>query len=154
MANGCGLSPDPQFEQAAGGFYTVRGYPEAVTAGDSVFLRHRGISVPRRPLPGVSPNPTKIKVFGDPFRVLPEQPYQRPDWDCILRGFIDLGQVLQSSKIAGEYNDALVGVGAGIEFQIRQNIDIRGDYGVALAGLTNGVKSGSSRFTLVVTLLY
>ncbi len=144
----------PQFEEAAGGFYTVRGYPEAVIAGDSVFLGTAEYRFHVARALGVAPNPTKIKVFGDPFRVLPEQPYQRPDWDCILRGFIDLGQVIQSSKIAGEYNNALVGVGAGIEFQIRQNIDIRGDYGVALAGLSNGVKSGSSRFNLVVTLLY
>jgi hypothetical protein len=144
----------PQFEEAAGGFYSVRGYPEAATAGDSVFLGTAEYRYHIARALGVAPNPTKIKVFGDPFRVLPEQPYQRPDWDCILRGFVDLGQVLQSSKIAGEFNDALVGVGAGIEFQIRQNIDIRGDYGVALAGLSSGVKSGTSRFTLVVTLLY
>jgi hemolysin activation/secretion protein len=144
----------PQFEEAAGGFYSVRGYPEAETAGDSVFLGTAEYRFHVARFLGVSPNPTKIKVFGDPFRVLPEQPYQRPDWDCILRGFVDLGQVLQSNKIAGEYNDTLVGVGAGAELQIRQNIDIRGDYGVALAGLANRVKTGSSRFTLVVTLLY
>jgi hemolysin activation/secretion protein len=147
----------PQFEQAAGGFYSVRGYPEAIVAGDSVFLGTAEYRFHIARALGVAPNPTKIKVFGDPFRVLPEQPYQRPDWDCIVRGFLDLGQTLQSSKITGENNDALVGVGAGVEFQIRQNIDIRGDYGIALAGLSNTgttVKVGSSRFTLVVTLLY
>ena len=77
----------PQFEQAAGGFYSVRGYPEAVTAGDTVFLATAEYRFHLARALGVAPNPTKIKVFGDPFRVLPEQPYQRPDWDCILRGF-------------------------------------------------------------------
>lgn len=144
----------PQFEEAAGGFYTVRGYPEAETAGDSVFLGTAEYRFHIARALGVSPNPTPIKIFGDPFRVLPEQPYQRPDWDCILRGFLDLGEVLQSNKVAGEFNDSLVGAGAGIEFQIRQNIDIRGDYGVALAGLSNRVKVGSSQFTVVLTLLY
>jgi hemolysin activation/secretion protein len=144
----------PQFEEAAGGFYTVRGYPEAVTAGDSVFLGTAEYRFHIARALGVAPNPTKIKIFGDPFRVLPEQPYQRPDWDCIIRGFFDVGQVVQSSKIAGEYNDFLAGAGAGAELQIRQNIDIRGDYGIALSSLANRVKTGSSRFTLVVTLLY
>jgi hemolysin activation/secretion protein len=144
----------PQFEQAAGGFYTVRGYPEAETAGDSVFLGTAEYRFHVARFLGVSPNPTPVKIFGDPFRVLPEQPYQRPDWDCILRGFIDAGQVLQTHKVAGEYNDSLVGAGAGIELQFRQNIDIRGDWGVALAGLSNRVTVGSSQFTLLVTLLY
>jgi len=144
----------PQFEQAAGGFYSVRGYPEAETAGDSVFLATAEYRFHLARALGIAPTPTRIKIFGDPFRVLPEQPYQRPDWDCILRGFLDGGQVIQSHRIAGESDDSLVGAGAGAEFQIRQNIDIRGDYGVALVPLSNRVKSGSGRFTLVVTLLY
>jgi hemolysin activation/secretion protein len=67
---------------------------------------------------------------------------------------VDFGQVLQTNKVAGEFNDTLLGVGAGAELQIRQNIDIRGDYGIALSSLSNRVKTGSSRFTLIVTLLY
>ena len=88
----------PQFEQAAGGFYSVRGYPEAEAAGDSVFLGTAEYRFHVARALGVAPNPTKIKIFGDPFRVLPEQPYQRPDWDCILRGFIDAGQVLAEQE--------------------------------------------------------
>ncbi|MGD0464178.1 MAG: hypothetical protein ABSB74_16980 [Tepidisphaeraceae bacterium] len=144
----------PQFEQTAGGFYSVRGYPEAVTAGDNVLL---GTAEYRFHLPralGIAPNPTNFKVFGDPFRLLPQQPYQRPDWDLILRGFIDGGQVLQSSIVAGEVNDTLVGAGVGAELQVYQNIDVRGDWALALTNLPNQVKTGSSRFTVLVTLLY
>jgi hemolysin activation/secretion protein len=144
----------PQFEQAAGGFYSVRGYPEAETAGDTVLLATAEYRFHVARALGIAPNPTKIKIFGDPFRLLPEQPYTRPDWDLILRGFLDFGQVVQAHKVPGEFNDTLVGVGAGAELQVRQNIDIRGDYGVALSSLSNRVKTGASRFTLVVTLLY
>jgi len=144
----------PQFEEAAGGFYSVRGYPEAETAGDTVLLATAEYRFHLARALGISPNPTKIKVFGDPFRVLPEQPYQRPDWDLLFRGFLDFGQVVQSSKVTGEFNDTLLGVGGGVELQVRQNIDIRGDYGVALSSLANRVKTGSSRFTFLVTLLY
>ena len=101
-----------------------------------------------------SPNPTNLNVFGEPFRLTPEQTYQRPDWDLIARGFVDAGQVLQSRQVTGEYNDTLLSAGAGLELQLRQNIDIRGDWGIVLAGLGGRVGVGSSRFNLVVTLLY
>jgi hypothetical protein len=144
----------PQFEQTAGGFYSVRGYPEAVTAGDNVLLATAEYRFHLPRALGIEPNPTNFKVFGDPFRFLPQQPYQRPDWDLILRGFIDGGQVLQSAIVAGESNDTLVGAGVGAELQIYQNIDIRGDWALALTNLTDRVKTGSSRFTVLVTLLY
>ena len=144
----------PQFEQTAGGFYSVRGYPEAVTSGDNVLLATAEYRFHLPRALGIQPNPTKFNVFGDPFRFLPQQPYQRPDWDLILRGFVDGGQVLQSSIVAGEFNDTLVGAGVGAELQIYQNIDIRGDWALALTNLTDRVKTGSSRFTVLVTLLY
>ncbi len=144
----------PQFEQTAGGFYSVRGYPEAVTAGDNVLLATAEYRFHLPRALGIAPNPTKFKVFGDPFRLLPQQPYQRPDWDLILRGFMDGGQVLQSSIVSGETNNTLFGAGVGAELQIYQNIDVRGDWAVALTNITNEVKTGSSRFTVLVTLLY
>jgi hemolysin activation/secretion protein len=144
----------PQFEQTAGGFYTVRGYPEAETAGDNVFVATAEYRFHLPRALGIQPNPTNFKVFGDPFRLLPQQPYQRPDWDLIFRGFIDAGQVLQSSIVSGESNDTLVGAGVGAELQVYQNIDIRGDWAMALTNLTDRVSTGSSRFTLVLTLLY
>jgi len=144
----------PQFEQTAGGFYSVRGYPEAVASGDNVLLATAEYRFHLPRALGIQPNPTKFKLFGDPFRLLPQQPYQRPDWDFILRGFIDGGQVLQSAIVSGEFNDTLVGTGVGAELQIYQNIDIRGDWALALTNLTDRVKTGSSRFTLLVTLLY
>lgn len=144
----------PQFEQSAGGFYTVRGYPEAETIGDTVFVGTAEYRFHLARALSASPNPTNVNVFGEPFRLTPEQPYQRPDWDLIARGFVDAGQVLQSRQVTGEYNDTLLSAGAGLELQLRQNIDIRGDWGIVLAGLGGRVGVGSSRFNLVVTLLY
>jgi hemolysin activation/secretion protein len=144
----------PQFEQTAGGFYTVRGYPEAAAAGDNVFVATAEYRFHLARALGIAPNPTKFSIFGEPFRLLPEQPYQRPDWDLILRGFIDAGQIFQSSIVPGEFNSTLFGAGIGAELQVYQNIDIRGDWGVALTNLTDRARAGSNRFTLLVTLLY
>jgi hemolysin activation/secretion protein len=72
----------------------------------------------------------------------------------IARAFVDAGEVLQSHKVTGEYDDTLCSAGAGLELQLKQNIDIRGDWGIVLAGLGGRVGVGASRFTLLVTLLY
>jgi hemolysin activation/secretion protein len=144
----------PQFQQAAGGFYTVRGYPEAITAGDTVLLGTAEYRFHLSRALNVSPNPTNVNIFGEPFRLLPQQPFQRPDWDFIIRAFIDGGEVLQSRRVPGEFDDTLVGAGLGAELQIRQNIDIRTDWGMALYSLNNRVKSGSNRFVVLLTFLY
>ncbi len=146
----------PQYEQSAGGFYTVRGYPEAATIGDTVFVGTAEYRFHLGRILSASPNPTNVSIFGEPFRLVPQQPYQRPDWDLIARGFVDAGEVIQSRIVTGENNNTLVSAGAGLELQVRQNIDIRGDWGIVLSGLagTNGAGVGTSRFTLVVTILY
>lgn len=143
----------PQFEQTVGGFSTVRGYPEAETSGDTVYVgtAEYRLHIPR--LLGVEPNPSTT-IFGEPFRWAPQQPYQNPDWDLIARAFFDAGRVIQDRILPGEYNDTLLSAGAGLELQLRQNIDIRGDWGMALTNVKNGTQAGSSRFTLLVTLLY
>ena len=144
----------PQYEQAAGGFYSVRGYPEAELAGDTVFFGTVEYRFHLARFLSVQPNPTDFKLLGEPFRLTPQQPYQRPDWDLILRAFFDAGQVLQSREETGEYDNTLASTGAGVEAQLRQNVDIRADWGLVLSGLGTRVKVGSNRFTLIITLLY
>jgi len=142
----------PQFEETAGGFETVRGYPEAVTAGDSVFF---GTIEYRFHLPRILPvKPEPPKIFGEPFRFAPQQAFQRPDWDLILRTFCDAGEVNQSHPLSGELNSTLVGVGIGAELQIRQNIDLRADWGFALTTLPGLVNYGSNRVSFLCTFLY
>jgi hypothetical protein len=83
----------PQFQQIAGGLYTVRGYDQSATAGDTVWignLEYR-LHLPRLlfpsenaaiPLPGIGR-----------FRYRPENAFAFPDWDLIARAFVDAAYV-------------------------------------------------------------
>lgn len=142
----------PNFQQVAGGLYTVRGYPESIAAGDSViiFTGEYRLHVPR--LYSVKDQPGEL--FGEPFRWSPQVPYGRPDWDLILRAFIDAGYTRQSDKFAFERNDNLVGAGVGFEVLLKRNLNFRGDWGIALRELPGQVKRDAQRFHFVLTLLY
>ncbi|MBY0112483.1 MAG: hypothetical protein K2Y21_06650 [Phycisphaerales bacterium] len=143
-------------QQVAGGIYSVRGYPESISAGDTVFL---GTAEYRFHLPRVltvEPDPTKTKLFGRPFRYSPQQPYGRADWDLIFRAFIDVGRTVNSRIESFESNATLIGAGVGLEFQFQQNLSLRLDYGVALRGVqaTDPVSAGDGRLHFVLTVLY
>jgi hemolysin activation/secretion protein len=144
----------PQFEQVLGGLYTVRGYPESIAAGDSIFV---GTAEYRFHLPralAIQPDPSKTPVFGEPFRFSPQQPWARPDWDLILRAFLDVGRTFQVNRTEGEGDETLVGTGVGVELQLKQNINLRVDWGVALDRVTGQVDPGANRFHIVGTFLY
>ncbi len=71
----------PQLEQVAGGLYTVRGYPESATAGDTVLI---GNLEYRLHIPHLFPVQEKAgKLFGDDFRWAPQYVYGMPDWDLV-----------------------------------------------------------------------
>jgi hemolysin activation/secretion protein len=143
-------------EYVAGGLYTVRGYQESIVAGDSAAI---GSMEYRFHLPralGISSEPGEL--FGDPFRWEPQQPYGRPDWDLIFRGFLDAGEVLNARREPFETNATLVGIGIGAELQFKDNADLRLDWGTALNGVTDAqtgqtlAKPGSSQLNMVFTL--
>jgi hemolysin activation/secretion protein len=143
-------------QQVAGGIYSVRGYPESVSAGDTVFL---ATAEYRFHLPrtfAVQPDPTKTKLFGRPFRYAPQQPYGRADWDLIFRAFVDVGRTVNSRIESFENNATLIGAGVGLEFQFQQNLSARIDYGFALRGVdaTVPVSRGDGRLHFVLTVLY
>jgi len=150
----------PQAEDVAGGFYTVRGYPESIMAGDSVFVINTEyrLHIPR--LFPIQPDPTKTPFLWDKsFRVSPQQPYGRPDWDLISRVFLDVGRVMYSDPQSFERNGTLVGTGVGLELQYKQNFNFRIDWGIALNDLKNPdptqqVTEGSNRFHISATILY
>jgi hemolysin activation/secretion protein len=142
----------PQFEQTAGGFYTVRGYQESATAGDRVFI---GTAEYRFHLPRyLDLQPTPGTLFGQPFRYAPQQAFGPTDWDLIFRAFVDAARVEQDNRQSYESDDTLVSTGVGLELQVRQNLDIRADWGIALKGISDGTEAGSNRFHLSFTLLY
>lgn len=147
----------PEEEAIAGGLYTVRGYPEAATAGDSVAIEtiEYRLHVPR--LFPVNPHPPEI--FGSPFRFSPQRPGGNPDWDLILKSFLDVGEVMNSQPLYYEQNSVLVGTGLGAELDFRHNLSFQVDWGIALNGIgstadDNRVTAGSSQFNFVFTASY
>lgn len=148
----------PNFEQIAGGLFSVRGYPESVAAGDTVVV---GSIEYRLHIPqafGYDPEPGQL--FGKPFRYQPQSPYGRADWDIIAKAFFDAGRTI-NSKIRNdiESDQTLLGTGVGFEFLFKRNFTVRVDWGVALNDIreadgTLNVKSGSNRFHILATLLF
>lgn len=142
----------PQISSVAGGMFTVRGYPEAVVAGDTVLM---GTAEYRFHLPrAFAPQEETGDLFGQPFRFAPQQLYGRADWDLTLRGFIDVARVISHDKLAFEDDHTLVGAGVGVEFQLWRNLNVRVDWGFALKGVEGRVSSGSERVHFAGTLLF
>jgi hemolysin activation/secretion protein len=149
----------PQDQDVAGGLYSVRGYPESIVAGDTVFVvtSEYRLHIPR--LFPIQADPTKTPFLWDKsFRFSPQQAYGHPDWDLIARAFVDVGRVLNTNRLPTDYNSTLVGTGVGLEFLYKQNFDVRCDWGVALneidAGNVVEARAGSNRFNISATLLY
>jgi hemolysin activation/secretion protein len=144
----------PQEEEVVGGLFTVRGYPESIVAGDSIFV---GSIEYRFHLPRSRPPKEAEKqkrLFGHTFRWVPETAYGKADWDFILKGFLDVGSTIQTDRLSFEQDDTLVGIGIGAELQFKQNITLRADWGFAMNEIENEVDSGDNRVHVVFTVLY
>lgn len=120
----------PQSSQVIGGLYSVRGFPQGIAVGDSVYLgtvEYR-FHIPRS-LP-IRRRPVDLPWVGD-FRVAPQQVYGRPDWDLVLRAFVDAGQSLRNDRALAtgtEVDQTLVGAGVGLELIFRGNLRARVDW--------------------------
>lgn len=141
----------PQKEVAVGGFFSVRGYAESAVAGDNGFagsLEYR-FHVPRALRPSNVPagevdsprteEPTGM-LWGRPFNARPPRVYGRPDWDFIIRGFLDYGRTMindKTSSLDREYT--LMSAGAGAELQMWRNLNLRADVGFPLKEIDTGV---------------
>jgi len=151
----------PTAEEVAGGMFTVRGYPESITAGDTVYigsLEYR-FHVPRI-LPISKPGmigQREMGWLGNNFRWAPQQPYGRADWDYILKAFVDAAQTQISDPRPGEFDHTLIGAGVGAELQFKRNLSVRLDLGFALEAIDDEpdtVDSGDARLHFSMTLLY
>jgi len=149
----------PNAMSTLGGLYTVRGYPEAVVAGDtSVFgtIEYR-FHVPQAMRPDAAQRG---------FRWVPQQTYGRADWDLVLKAFVDGGRVIQNDlQAASERNATLLSTGLGVETQFSDLFgtglrgSIRADWGVALYGIKDAannvvVDNGDNRFHFSFTIVY
>ena len=149
----------PQEESVIGGLYSVRGYPQSIVAGDSGIYGtiQYNLHIPR--LFPVNSDP-KTKIFGHIFRVAPQTPYGRPDWDLVLSAFVDGGEVAQSQKQSYESGATLISTGIGAKVTISKNISALVDWGVALNPVSaaatgqGGVTAGSSEVNFVFSVSY
>jgi len=149
--NSLGSRLAPNFQAVSGGLYSVRGYDESVVASDNQYLFTAEY---RFHLPRVLPfQPEPKTVFGRPFKVAPQGPYRRPDWDLILRGFADIGFTNNQSALSFEDSETLIGAGVGVELQIKRNLNVRLDWGFVLNDAGDN-ESGDNRLHFVMTLLY
>ena len=144
----------PNFQQVAGGLYSVRGYPQSAAAGDTVVI---GSAEYRFHLPRLfrpDPEPPELPLMGK-FRARPQHLWGHPDWDLIFRAFFDAGWVHPSDALAFEKSESLMGAGGGIELQFMRNLSVRFDLGVALSDLSDGsTEVGDTEFYVVGTVLY
>ncbi len=152
----------PQSNGAIGGLYSVRGYSQSVGVGDTIAIgsfEYR-FHVPRA-LPVVR-EPLRLPLIGD-FRAAPQQVYGRPDWDLVLRAFVDVGRAVRNNRSevsagASEVNQTLVGVGVGADLQIRSNFRARIDWATALTNtngnIANGTDVGQSEIHVLFSILY
>jgi hemolysin activation/secretion protein len=147
----------PNEMMAAGGLYTVRGYPYAVVAGDNAVigsLEYR-FHLPRALNPRVDPG-----KFGDkPFRWRPQYPFGPTDWDLALKAFLDAARVTNTDRLSFEADQTLVGAGVGADFSLTRRFRVRTDLGFTLKELedaagVNMVDAGHAEFHVVITLVY
>jgi hemolysin activation/secretion protein len=154
----------PNAETVVGGFYTVRGYPEAIAVGDTSIVgsAEYRLHIPRLLRPVAADDTPKFAETGA-FRKRPEQVYGKADWDLIARAFFDAGATFNNDRQTfSEVDQLLLGAGVGIEGQVALR-DIRAsmrlDLGFALHDLHDPqgrtiVSEGSNRVHFSFTVLF
>lgn len=141
----------------AGGFYTVRGYPESAVSGDrgAVGTVEYRFHIPRV-LP-VNKDQEPARLLGQPFRLTPKSVYGFPDWDFVVSTFFDYGTTSNNDAqgVNPAPDETLMSTGVGAELLLRQNLRIETAWGYALEDLDNGeAESGDSEFHFLVQLSY
>ena len=92
------------------------------------------------------------------FNIRPPYVYGAPDWDLILRSFVDYGYTNVNQGTFGEENLTLASTGVGLELLLLANLNLRLDWGFVLntlerAGIEiDDAESGDSRFHFIGTL--
>jgi hemolysin activation/secretion protein len=141
----------PTQQAPVGGFFSVRGYPESITAGDNTII---GTAEYRLYVTRLfAPDPGQ-----QGFRWKPMEPYGTGDWDFILRGFVDAAKITSNNKLPFEFDETLVGAGIGAEVQVQRWLNLRLDWGFALNELDDpaaeSVDSGDNRVHFIATVLF
>lgn len=144
----------PNFVLTAGGMYSVRGYPEAFSAGDQGIV---GSVEYRYHWPRTRTSGETGSFMGKSFNWRPSTDGSAPDWDLVLKGFVDAGYTRHADKLLFERNVTTVGAGIGADLVLGRNLTARVDWGWALNEADDGseiVSAGSNRVHFALTLLY
>ena len=160
----------PQEQIAGGGLFSVRGYDESIARGDSGVIASAeyrlhiarlltpSALLPNENVPGEA---AETSPQARRFNYRAPNLYGLPDWDLMLRGFVDYADFTINDRQINETEDELLSAGVGIEFQYRSNFNIRLDYGFVLKDLEdfagnpiNGAESGDSRLHVIATFSY
>lgn len=138
----------PQFQDIVGGFSSVRGYPQSLAVGDNTVM---GSVEYRFHFPRIL-KPSSEVDFSSPvfpsqaagdsaptgdvkprFASRPPAILAKPDWDLILRTFLDAGRTQNNRReLTTELDRTLVGAGVGAELQVSRYLNLRCDWGFAL----------------------
>jgi len=134
----------------------VRGYKESVAVGDNAII---GSVEYRYHLGKATPVTTETTtLFGSTFRNARSRPYGGADWDLILSGFVDIGRVSVQDAFFFENAETLVGVGVGVEAQLKRNLTLRLNYGMAMTKIGSGASTvsdvGDSRLHFKATVVF
>jgi hemolysin activation/secretion protein len=147
----------PQFQATAGGLFTVRGYEESFSAGDAMVggsLEYR-LHIPRL----LKPKNEPIDLLGRPFNLRPPRVYAAPDWDLVLKGFVDGAFLAVNDPERFEKEtQSLLGGGVGVELSFRQRFSVRLDWGAVLLEVERGdgqlAEVGDNRLHILATLMF
>jgi hemolysin activation/secretion protein len=100
-----------------------------------------------------TPRPEPSRIFGHDFRIAPPGPRGRPDWDLILKAFVDYAHTSSNNAQPGERSSDLLGAGVGVELQLKRYVTVRVDWGAAMHDAQE-VNAGDNRFHIAATLVY
>lgn len=148
----------PQEQQVLGGAYSVRGYDESLVSADNAFLGGFEYSLHTSHLLPTGP---PSRLLGRDFALRPTANRRRPDWDLILRGFVDFGYRWNNNRVGGGFENedfSLVSAGAGAEFRVLENLSVRCDLGTVLKAVDSAqgrvADPGDTRVHIHATLLW
>lgn len=148
----------PQYQQTVGGMYTVRGYEQALGAGDTVVLASAEYRLHLPCFFGFAPGVSNFQYECD--RECRKHYGCDQDccyWDIILSTYLDYGTAHNYDKFSYERDESLLGTGLGLELIWDRNLTFRADWSVALrdAGVGGGItKSGDSRAHISLAVMY
>lgn len=129
----------PQKQFVVGGMRSIRGYPESVAAADSGWFiqSEYRVHIPRllKPYSEFSGEEEKPRQFRDKWNLRPPRPLINPDWDFIIRAFMDYGRTENIRVESFETDQNLWSGGVGLEFQVGQYFTLQTDAGMVLNSL-------------------